>query len=56
MIVNHEILQLISQIYHLNNKIIEKCNNLPGIARQYFYKNKLLKQMKWKEYTVLEKN
>ena len=36
MIVNHEILQLVSQIYHLNNKIIEKCNDLPGIARQYF--------------------
>lgn len=45
MIVNHEILQLISQIYHLNNKIIEKCNNLPGIARQYFYKNTLIEEI-----------
>lgn len=45
MIVNHEILQLIFQIYHLNNKIIEKCNNLPGIARQYFYKNILIEEI-----------
>ncbi|WP_027089259.1 Fic family protein [Thomasclavelia saccharogumia] len=45
MIVNHEILQLVSQIYHLNNKIIEKCNDLPGIARQYFIKNTLIEEI-----------
>ena len=45
MIVNHEILQLVSQIYHLNNKIIEKCNDLPGIARQYFIKSTLIEEI-----------
>lgn len=45
MIVNHEVLQLISRIYHLNNKIIEICNDLPGIARQYFYKNTLIEEI-----------
>lgn len=45
MIINHEILQLISQIYRLNNKIIETCNDLPGIARQYFYKNILIEEI-----------
>ena len=45
MIVNHEILQLVSQIYHLNNKIIEKYNDLPGIARQYFIKSTLIEEI-----------